>query len=118
MWSFPLIKASLIAVKRRPRPRQTTLREKIAKLAGKNLDEVVVDTDSDGSDFENDGRQTKDDVGNCVETSRKSENPKVVKKIEHLFKPGPSHFAKEDYFDDSFDLKMTQQLLNELVSML
>ena len=80
-------------VRRKPRPRQTTLREKIEKikekLEAKNSD---IFSDSDDSDFEELAKNFCDDdrVGTFESEPRNLEKPKVVKKIVDFFDPKPS----------------------------
>ena len=117
-------------MKRKPRPRQTTLREKIEKIKEKLLDKNSdIFSENDDSDFEDMVKNFVEDevVGTFETESRNLVKPKVVKRIIDFFEREPSCSGKSDdvgvdkptntsiddfLLDESFDVGLSQ--MNDL----
>ena len=112
-------------MKRKPRPRQTTLREKIEKIKEKLLDKNSdIFSENDDSDFE-DMVKNFDEyevVGTIEAEPRNLVKPKVVKRIIDFFERDPSddvgvdkptNTSIDDFLlDASFDVGLSQ--MNDL----
>ena len=117
-------------MKRKPRPRQTTLREKIEKIKEK-LSDINSDifSENDDSDFEDLAKNFVEDevVGTFETESRNLVKPKVVKRIIDFFEREPSGSGTSDdvsvdkptntsiddfLLDASFDVGLSQ--MNDL----
>ena len=102
-------------MKRKPRPRQTTLREKIEKikekLSDKNSD---IFSENDDSDFEDMVKNFDEDevVGTFETESRNLVKPKVVKRIIDFFEREPSGSGTSDDVDKPVNTSIDDFLLD------